>query len=69
MTAAQTATHGYRVAASVAPEFVPVMVCGPATVAVQTAPEQEPFGAMVNVVPAVTSPRLSSSDVPEVLAP
>jgi hypothetical protein len=35
---------------------VPVTVCGPATVAVQVAPEHDPFGEIVKVVPAVTSP-------------
>ena len=36
--------------------MVPVTVCAPAAVAVQVAPVQEPFGAIVNVVAAVTLP-------------
>src|SRR5919202_1469890 len=43
-------------AVPVFPLFVPVTVCGPATVAVQAVPAQEPSGAMVNVVAAVMSP-------------
>ena len=43
-------------AVPVLPVFVPVTVCGPAVVAVQVAPVQEPFGAIVKVVVAVTSP-------------
>jgi hypothetical protein len=38
------------------PAFVPVTVCAPADVAVQLAPEQEPFGPIENVVVEVTSP-------------
>ena len=40
----------------VLPALVPVTVCGPATEAVQVAPLQEPFGAIVKVVAEVTSP-------------
>jgi hypothetical protein len=36
--------------------LVPVTVWAPAVVAVQTAPVQEPFGAIVKVVVGVTSP-------------
>jgi len=38
------------------PLFVPVTVCAPDNDAVQLAPVQEPFGAIENVVVAVTSP-------------
>ncbi len=38
------------------PESLPVTVCTPATVAVQLAPVQDPFGPIENVVEAVTSP-------------
>jgi len=38
------------------PALVPVTVCAPATEAVQVAPLQEPFGAIVKVVAEVTSP-------------
>ncbi len=41
---------------SVLPLFDPVTVCAPATVAVQLAPPQVPFGVIENDVPAVTSP-------------
>jgi len=37
--------------------FVPVTVCAPAIVAVQTLSVQEPFGAIEKVVAEVTSPR------------
>ena len=47
-----------RLAVPVLPLSVPVTVCGPATVAVQTAPVHEPSGAMLNVVAPVTSPKL-----------
>src|SRR6266536_625299 len=47
-----------RLAVAVLPPSLPVTVCAPATVAVQLAPVHEPFGAMVKVVEAVTSPRL-----------
>ena len=40
----------------VLPASLPVTVCGPAAVAVQVAPVQEPFGAIEKVVRAVTSP-------------
>ena len=40
----------------VAPSDEPVTVCAPAVVALQTAAAQEPSGAMVKVVEAVTSP-------------
>ena len=44
-------------AVPVLPEVcVPVTVCGPATEALQLAPVQEPSGAIVKVVAAVTSP-------------
>jgi hypothetical protein len=43
-------------AVPVLPAFVPVTVCAPADVAVQLAPEQEPFGPIENVVVEVTSP-------------
>jgi hypothetical protein len=39
------------------PPSFPVTVCGPADVAVQLAPVQEPSGEIENVVSAVTSPR------------
>src|ERR671935_137342 len=45
------------VAVPVVPALVPVMVCAPATGAVQVAPVQEPSGAIVKVVLEVTSPR------------
>ena len=44
------------VTALVLPASVPVTVCGPAVVAVQVAPVQEPSGEIVNVVCAVASP-------------
>src|ERR671937_545699 len=44
------------VAELVLPASVPVTVCEPAVVAVQLAPVQEPFGLIVKVVFAVTSP-------------
>src|ERR671937_364642 len=44
------------VAELVLPASVPVTVCEPAVVAVQVAPLQEPSGAIVKVVLAVTSP-------------
>ena len=44
-----------RVAAPVLPELVPVTVWAPAVDAVQVAAEQEPSGAIVNVVAGVTS--------------
>src|SRR5438128_9807059 len=47
-----------RLAVAVLPLLLPVTVCPPAVAAVQLAPVQEPFGAMVKVVEAVTSPRL-----------
>jgi len=40
----------------VLPDFVPVTVCAPVAEAVQVTPLQEPFGAIVKVVVAVTSP-------------
>src|SRR5215210_4796503 len=43
-------------AVAVLPPLFPVTVCGPLVVAVQVAPVQEPFGAIENVVKAVTSP-------------
>src|SRR4051794_6384823 len=43
-------------AVPVLPDFVPVTAWEPATEAVQTAPLQEPFGPIVKVVLAVTSP-------------
>ena len=43
------------VAALVMPRSSPVIVCGPALVAVHTAPRQLPSGVIVNVVNAVTS--------------
>ena len=39
------------------PEFAPVTVCTPETVAEHDAPVQEPFGAIEKVVEPVTSPR------------
>src|SRR2546426_8486554 len=47
-----------KLAVAVLPPSLPFTVCAPATVAVQIAPVHEPFGAMVKVVEAVTSPRL-----------
>jgi hypothetical protein len=44
------------VTALVMPMSSPVTACGPALVAVHTAPRQLPSGVMVNVVDAVTSP-------------
>jgi hypothetical protein len=41
----------------VAPTAVPVTACGPTLAAVQTAPVQEPFGLIANLVAAVRSPR------------
>ena len=38
------------------PPSLPVTVCAPALEAVQVAPVQEPFGAIVKLVAAVTSP-------------
>ena len=43
-------------AVPVLPDLVPVTVWAPATEAVQAAPLQEPFGPIVKVVLAVTSP-------------
>ena len=43
-------------AVPVLPAFVPVTVCAPTSEAVQVAAEQDPFGAIENVVLAVTSP-------------
>src|ERR671922_74207 len=43
-------------AVPVLPLFVPVTVCGPATDAVHVAPVQDPLGAIVKTVVAVTSP-------------
>ena len=40
----------------VLPPLLPVTVCAPAFVAVQTLPVQEPSGPIVNVVEPVTSP-------------
>jgi len=38
------------------PNSVAVIVCVPELEAVQVAPVQEPFGAIVNVAPVVASP-------------
>ena len=43
-------------AVPVLPAVIPVTVCGPAVVATQVVPLQEPSGAIVKVVDAVTSP-------------
>ena len=43
-------------AVPIAPASFPVTVCAPAIEAVQVAPLQDPFAAMVKVVLAVTSP-------------
>ena len=45
-----------RLALLVLPPLLPLTVCEPAVVAVQTFPLQEPSGAIVNVVELVTSP-------------
>ena len=45
-----------RLAVPLAPIAVPVTVCAPALVALQTAAAQEPSGASVNVVVEVMSP-------------
>ena len=45
-----------REAVPVLPPSVPVTVCAPALVAVQTLPLQEPSGAIEKVVESVTSP-------------
>jgi hypothetical protein len=47
-----------RLAVAVTLPLRPVTVWAPATVAVQVAPVQEPSGAMLKVVLAVTLPRL-----------
>jgi hypothetical protein len=46
----------FNAAVALFPPFVPVTVCGPPTVAVHVAPAHDPFGAIENVVPDVTSP-------------
>jgi hypothetical protein len=47
-----------RVAVSVLPASLAVIVCAPVAVAVQVAPAHEPSGAIVKVVELVTFPRL-----------
>jgi len=60
VTSRVAAAPGFTVsvASSVNTPLVPVTVWAPATVAVQLDPVHEPSGAMLNVVPGVTLPRL-----------
>ena len=47
-----------RLAVDVLPVYEPVTVCAPAMAAVHVPPAHDPFGAIVNVLLAVTSPML-----------